>query len=147
MKNFLRRIFAKKYTGKITYKQYQLAIESHREWKMRFIRILQGNENLSKLHPDELACPQSCQLGKWMSSSETRQFTQHPDFVRLLDIHERFHHAASKTLRLAMEKRGREVAYQLSHYGEFERTSLELTRCLHYLHHDHTTTAPVNVDW
>lgn len=147
MKNFLRRIFAKKYTGKITYKQYQLAIESHRAWKMRFIRILQGNENLSKLQPKELACPQSCPLGQWINSPETRQLTQHPDFVRLLDVHEHFHRAASKTLRLAMEKRGREVTFQLSHYGEFERTSLELTRCLHHLHHEHVTTAPATVDF
>lgn len=136
MKNFLRRIFAKKPSGKINYKQYQHAIAAHNRWKFRFIRVLQGNENLTKLHPEELGDPHQCALGQWINSPENQTLANHPDFVRLVDLHEKFHRSASKTLQLALEKKGREVMFQLSHYGEFEKTSLALTRCLHHLHHD-----------
>ena len=135
MRDFLRRVFARRYSGKISYKQYQHAIEAHRVWKFRLIRVIQGHENLEQLHPEEWGCPERCALGKWMNSAETSHLAQHPDFVKLACVHEHFHRAAAKTLQMAMDHRGREVMFQLSRYGEFEKTSLELTRCLHRLHH------------
>lgn len=141
MKDFLRRMFAKQYSGKISYKQYQSAIEAHQAWKLRMIRVIQGNENLAHLDPAGLACASSCSLGQWLQGDDTAHLREHPDFVKLICVHERFHQAAAKTLRLAMEHRGREVMFQLSRYGEFEKTSLELTRCLYHLHHDEVKPA------
>ncbi len=136
MKDLMKRMFAARENApKITYKQYQHAFEAHHVWKTRLINVIQRHTHLEELHPDAWECHQGCQLGQWLRGDETRHLAEHPEFLKLLDTHEHFHHAAAKLLQLAIEHRGREVLFQMSRYGEFEAASLDLTRCLHRLHH------------
>ena len=134
MNSFLANVFAKKLGDKISYKEYQQAIEAHTDWKFRLIRVIHGRENLARLSAEDWGCPHHCALGKWLNSDENKHLSTHRDFLRLVDVHTHFHQQAAKTLQMAQAHQGRDVMLQLSHHGDFEKASMELIRCLHRLH-------------
>ncbi|WP_454259250.1 methyl-accepting chemotaxis protein [Pseudoxanthomonas mexicana] len=72
-------------------------IASHLKWKLRLKQQLGGNGE--GLHATEVGHDALCQLGRWLQSAQSK-IGHLPEYVRLKDLHARFHRCAADVLRL-----------------------------------------------
>ncbi|WP_454261209.1 CZB domain-containing protein [Pseudoxanthomonas mexicana] len=72
-------------------------IASHLKWKLRLKQQLGGKGE--GLHATEVGHDALCQLGRWLQSAQSK-IGHLPEYVRLKDLHARFHRCAADVLRL-----------------------------------------------
>jgi methyl-accepting chemotaxis protein len=73
---------------------------SHRMWRNRFLRFIEGKENIN---PSEFLSHRECQLGKWYYSEGMKNFGKVPEFIELGRKHEEFHRIGAQLIKLANE--------------------------------------------
>jgi methyl-accepting chemotaxis protein len=73
---------------------------AHRMWRNRFLRFIEGKENIN---PSEFLSHRECQLGKWYYSEGMKNFGKVPEFIELGRKHEEFHRIGAQLIKLANE--------------------------------------------
>lgn len=73
---------------------------SHRMWRNRFLRFIEGKENIN---PSEFLSHRECQLGKWYYSEGMKNFGKVLEFIELGRKHEEFHRIGVQLIKLANE--------------------------------------------
>lgn len=75
---------------------FDAAIKSHSDWKMKLQRYLKNPDN--SINVDELAKDNVCGLGKWLYGEGKSQCKSSSDYQELVTAHKSFHKAASEVV-------------------------------------------------
>lgn len=98
--------------------------QAHAGWRIRLLEVLNGKRSLTE---SEVADHQSCELGKWYYSPETKDLQANEDFRRLGQVHENFHRTIKEAIA-AYNRGDRDTAFEL--YGKSFSISKELYEIL-----------------
>lgn len=100
------------------------AIEAHVRWKVRLEAHIAGTGE-EDLNADVVGRDDQCALGKWIYGEGGQQFSDHPGFQELKDIHTEFHQNAGKVITLA-DSGDPEGARKLMNQGAYNSCSARI---------------------
>lgn len=104
------------------------AVLAHTKWKIRLKNFLSGGGQ-EVLKADQVARDNQCDLGKWLYGEGAR-YAEHPEYVRLKQVHASFHKCAGHIVTLAGAGKTADAEAMLSPEGEFSRLSMTVVNAI-----------------
>jgi hypothetical protein len=103
------------------------AVLAHNAWKKRLFEYLEG-QSKEELNPLKIGVDHQCILGKWIHSDGIADFGDHPEFIKLVEEHARFHAQAASVVEAHLAGKTNLAMEILT--GSFEEQSRKTVKCL-----------------
>jgi len=100
-------------------------INHHKEWMIIVESIFQNKSEVLDLS-SMIRDPTSCELGKWLLSSETKELSNKPGFLKLKVVHQAFHEIAGIISVLFQKNNFQEAQRMEKEFNELSQEILQL---------------------
>lgn len=104
-----------------------ISIAAHENWKIRLDSFVEGNSS-EAFTASEVACDQTCELGKWIYSDGEANLGKYAAFIDLKAQHKMFHFTASSVISLTQAGKSEEAHKLLN--SDFEKLSTRVKQRL-----------------
>lgn len=104
-----------------------ISIAAHENWKVRLDSFVEGNSS-EQFTASDVACDQSCELGKWIYNDGEANLGKYAAFVDLKAQHKMFHFTASSVISLTQAGKTEEAHKLLN--SDFEKLSTRVKQRL-----------------